>query len=116
MQLMPYLFFKQSLRPLMERLESQFRLQRQTMGILAQLNEAAASNGDNTSGNSGAAAAESSAATSVNDSLPRPMTFGNPHLRHWRAPRREPPERTSSLESRLSYFLNLYFNNCNFFC
>ena len=41
----------QSLRPLMERLESHFRLQRQTMGILAQLNEAAAMS---TSSNEGA--------------------------------------------------------------
>jgi hypothetical protein len=93
----------------MERLESQFRLQRQTMGILAQLNEAAANNGDNSSSNSGggATAAESSvptSATSFNDSLPRSWTIGNPHLRHWRVPRREPPERTSSLESRLSLF------------
>jgi hypothetical protein len=43
----------------MERLESHFRLQRQTMGILAQLNEAAVANGIGTTTDSSTAAGES---------------------------------------------------------
>lgn len=95
----------------MERLESHFRLQRQTMGILAQLNEAAAaSNSDGNAGSSGAAtssidgasAAVAAAAASFSDSSEssRPWATNVLHsIRHWRA-RREAFERARSLDSR----------------
>ena len=96
----------QSLRPLMERLESHFRLQRQTMGILAQLNEAAAAS-NNSDGNAGSNEATSSidgaaAAASFSDSSTsaRPWATNVLHsIRHWRA-RRDAFERARSLDSR----------------
>lgn len=101
----------------MERLESKFRLQRQTMGILAQLNETTGPSSDINPGSSGMAAtggndvsSGASNSTSFNDSsLPR-WNSSTPHaLRHWRIPRRESLERTSSLDSRFLFkisFLN----------
>ena len=109
----------------MERLESQFRLQRQTMGILAQLND---TTGDTNTGSSGIEAATGgndvssgpSGSTSFNDlSLPRPWnSSSSPHmLRHWRLPRRESLERTSSLDSRflILKFCPFFTQNCNSF-
>lgn len=69
----------------MERLESHFRLQRQTMGILAQLNEAS---GRNTSDFSDSSISSRPWATDVIQ-----------NLRNWRS-RRESLERTHSLDSR----------------
>ncbi|XP_046644412.1 uncharacterized protein LOC124329387 [Daphnia pulicaria] len=102
----------QSLRPLMERLESHFRLQRQTMGILAQLNEAAVANGIGTTTDGSTAARESlvdgggASAASFSDSSV--SSRGGPwasnvlhSIRHWRA-RRDAFERARSFESRLS--------------
>lgn len=97
----------QSLRPLMERLESHFRLQRQTLGILAQLNESAGSASLNPSasdgsipGPSGASSASTSASQFPNGNpLPRmwaSSVFRN--IRHWRS-RRESLERGHSLDS-----------------
>ena len=103
-----FLLFKrsQSLRPLMERLESHFRLQRQTMGILAQLNEAAATSTSTneiaSSSMTGSREGAASASASFSDSgvSSRPWASNVLHsIRHWRA-RRDAFERTRSLESR----------------
>ena len=94
----------------MERLESHFRLQRQTMGILAQLNEATVANGIGTSNDSSVAAGESlidsvgASTASFSDSSV--SSRGGPwasnvlhSIRHWRA-RRDAFERARSFESR----------------
>ena len=73
----------------MERLESHFRLQRQTMGILAQLNEAS---GRSTSSFSDSSIPSRPWATDVIQ-----------NLRNWRS-RRESLERAHSLESRYEAF------------
>lgn len=103
----------------MERLESHFRLQRQTMGILAQLNEAAVAGGssanDGSNGSSGAATATSSidctgpAAASFSDSgtSNRPWATNVLHsIRHWRA-RRDAFERARSLDSRYYVLISI---------
>lgn len=92
----------------MERLESHFRLQRQTMGILAQLNEAAVVSGSGNDANSGSGgpsatsnSIDGSAATSFSDggSSNRPWATNVLHsIRHWRA-RRDAFERARSLVS-----------------
>ena len=79
----------QSLRPLMERLESHFRLQRQTMGILAQLNEATTTS---------AAGLTSSFSDSSVSSRPWASDAVQYGIRDWRS-RGESMERTHSLES-----------------
>ena len=98
----------QSLRPLMERLESHFRLQRQTMGILAQLNEAAGGSGNAAdapvgSGDSSIGPGPSGTGTSSfsdSSASARPWAHNVLHnVRSWRT-RREPLERTHSLEFR----------------
>jgi hypothetical protein len=82
----------------MERLESHFRLQRQTMGILAQLNVAAVANGIGTTTDSSTAAGESlidsggaptaSFSDSSVSSRGGPWAFKVLHsIRHWRARR-----------------------------
>ncbi|XP_059352395.1 uncharacterized protein LOC130699159 isoform X2 [Daphnia carinata] len=107
----------QSLRPLMERLESHFRLQRQTMGILAQLNEAAVANGigSNVEGNNPTPAATPGENSVDGGGLPTASfsdssvsSRGGPwasnvlhSIRHFRA-RRDAFERARSFESRLS--------------
>ena len=92
----------------MERLESHFRMQRQTMGILAQLNDAAAANGMATGNGSSMATGQS-----LNDSVSTASfsdssvsSRGGPwasnvlhSIRHWRA-RRDAFERARSFESR----------------
>ena len=92
----------------MERLESHFRLQRQTMGILAQLNEAAGTattpNSSAVPGPSSAAAAGSSetdAQPPTSSSSSRPWNHSGVfvNMRQWRA-RRESLERAHSLDSR----------------
>ena len=78
----------QTLRPLMERLESHFRLQRQTMGILAQLND------------SGGLTEATAAAPAGSESSRGPWASNVLHsIRHWRA-RRDAFERARSLDSR----------------
>ncbi|XP_046644588.1 uncharacterized protein LOC124329547 [Daphnia pulicaria] len=102
----------QSLHLLMERLESHFGLQRQTMGILAQLNEAAVANGIGTTTDSFTAAGESlingGGASTASFSDSSVSSRGGPwasnvlhSIRHWRA-RRDAFERARSFESRLS--------------
>ncbi|KAI9553265.1 hypothetical protein GHT06_021161 [Daphnia sinensis] len=108
-----------SLRPLMERLESHFRLQRQTMGILAQLNEAAVANGvgSNVEGSNATPAVGTPGESSVDGGGGMPTASfsdssvssrGGPwasnvlhSIRHFRA-RRDAFERARSFESRLS--------------
>lgn len=100
----------------MERLESHFRLQRQTMGILAQLNEAAVANGigSNVEGNNPTPAAGAPGENSVDGGGVPTASFsdsgvssrGGPwasnvlhSIRHFRA-RRDAFERARSFESR----------------
>lgn len=102
----------------MERLESHFRLQRQTMGILAQLNEAAVANGSTVEGNNptpspgdnGGTATSSFSDSSVS-SRGGPWASNVLHsIRHWRA-RRDAFERARSFESRYYCLKYLFYSS-----